>query len=286
MDLDKCRILVSAIELGSISAAAACYKMTPSGISRIIAGLEEEFGFPLLVRNRGGVLPTKNCEDLLPNIRDFIYYGSICEQKSNNVLGLHTGQVVIGVAHRFLYAILAKITKEFKECYPDIDIQIYYGYSSQLVKSLMDHECNLCFISKREGNYQWIELEELPMVVWVHKDHILAKQSAIGLSVFEHENYICTYRGEDTDNARLFNKYHIQPNIQLSTMDSFATYELVKENLGISLNNSKEMSSVSDIVSIPLEEKDTVSVGIAHLSNMSPATQIFLDFSLSFLHKL
>ena len=34
---------------------------TASGISRMMAALEEETGFPLLIRSRTGVIPTEEC---------------------------------------------------------------------------------------------------------------------------------------------------------------------------------------------------------------------------------
>lgn len=39
---------------------------TVSGVSRIIASLEDEVGFPLLIRGHRGVVPTVDCQRLLP----------------------------------------------------------------------------------------------------------------------------------------------------------------------------------------------------------------------------
>ena len=51
MDTEKCRALIAALELGSLTAAAESLGYTPSGISRMMAALEDEMGFPLLIRN-------------------------------------------------------------------------------------------------------------------------------------------------------------------------------------------------------------------------------------------
>lgn len=50
MELDRYRALVCAIETGSLSAAAEALQYTPSGVSRMVAALEEETGVPLLLR--------------------------------------------------------------------------------------------------------------------------------------------------------------------------------------------------------------------------------------------
>ena len=59
MELDRYRALVCAIETGSLSAAAEALQYTPSGVSRMVAALEEETGVPLLLREHSGVRPTK-----------------------------------------------------------------------------------------------------------------------------------------------------------------------------------------------------------------------------------
>ena len=57
METEKYRALMCAIETGSLTAAAERLQYTPSGISRMVAALEEETGFPLLLREHGGVQP-------------------------------------------------------------------------------------------------------------------------------------------------------------------------------------------------------------------------------------
>lgn len=65
MDTQKWSLLLKVLDSGSISAAAAQSNYTISGISRMIANLEQEVGFPLLVRNNRGVGPTDECELML-----------------------------------------------------------------------------------------------------------------------------------------------------------------------------------------------------------------------------
>lgn len=50
MDTEKCRALLAVLEAGSLSAAAEKLDYTPSGLSRMMAALEQELGFPLLSR--------------------------------------------------------------------------------------------------------------------------------------------------------------------------------------------------------------------------------------------
>ena len=56
MEIEKYEALLCAIEKGSFSAAAEALGYTPSGISRMMAALELENGFPLLIRRKEGVV--------------------------------------------------------------------------------------------------------------------------------------------------------------------------------------------------------------------------------------
>ena len=68
MDTEKCRALLAVLEARSLSAAAEKLDYTPSGLSRMMAALEQELGFPLLSRSHSGVQPTRACRTLLPTL--------------------------------------------------------------------------------------------------------------------------------------------------------------------------------------------------------------------------
>lgn len=73
METEKYRALMCAIETGSLTAAAERLQYTPSGISRMVAALEDETGFPLLLREHGGVRPTAECTRMLGAFRALFY---------------------------------------------------------------------------------------------------------------------------------------------------------------------------------------------------------------------
>lgn len=69
MNIKKYEAFIRAVELGSLSKAAEELGYTQSGISHMMQSLEEEVGFPLLVRTSSGILPNAEGETLLPAIR-------------------------------------------------------------------------------------------------------------------------------------------------------------------------------------------------------------------------
>lgn len=279
MELERYKALLCAIDTGSLSSAAEKLGYTPSGISRMMAALEEENGFPLLIRRREGVYPTPDCERLLTAIREMIYAGETCRQLAARIRGLEIGTVTVGTAYSAYYVWLSKVISEFHLEYPEIQVQIRSGYSTRLLSMMAQRQMDLCIISKREGDYEWLPIEEDPMVAWVPENHHLSKLDAVPMKAFEIEPYIDTYPGMDVDNARLFRECKIRPNTQFSTMDSYATYSMVEAGLGISMNNRLNGQGWTGGVRIlPLDPPKTMEIGIAFPQNAAPAARRFAAF--------
>ncbi len=287
MDLDRCRVLLCAIETGSLTAAAESLRYTPSGVSRMIAALEEETGFPLLVRERSGVRPTENCLRMLPAIRELVFCGESCSQLAAKIRGVDEGTVTIGTAYSAYYLWLAQVTSAFHQRHPGIQVQIISGYSTQLLQKLEDHQADLCIISQREGDHSWTEICQDALMGWVPAHHPLAEGTSLPVSAYAKEPCIETFPGEDIDNARVFQRCGIRPNIRFSTMDSYATYAMVEAGLGISMNNALNGWGRSGAVKImPLDPPQTVSIGIASSREPTPAAETFLHFLQPHLQEL
>lgn len=287
MELERYRALLCAIEQGSLSAAAEQLGYTPSGISRMMASLEDEHGFPLLVRRREGVAPTQSCQELLPDIRELLFSADKLTQLSAQIRGVDIGTVVVGTAYNACYEWLSGVTSAFHRRYPGIRIEFCSDYSTQLCRRLARHEVDLCIISRREGEHEWLPFRQDPLMAMVPAGHPLARAERVPLSAFAEEPYIETYAGLDIDNARVFAKYGIRPNTQFSTSDIQATYAMVEAGLGISMNNAYNSRLWAGSVKfLPLDPPQLVEIGIAADPAMSPAARTFLNFAQPYLGQL
>lgn len=279
MDTAKYQVLLSAIETGSYSAAAEKCGYTVSGISRMISSLEEETCFPLLVRGKTGVLPTAECKELLPDLKAFIQQADLCQQKINAIRGLETGTVRIGTAYSTFYKEISEITAEFHQSHPGIVIQIRNGYSTELATAMDHGELDICMISKREHHGTWLPLFENEILAAVPENDPLAKESSVPITAFATHPYIETYPQSDNDNTRAFHTHRIRPNIQFTTVDSYATRSMVEAGLGISLNNQLNTMGWDQhgIVMLPVTPRLPVEIGIAVGEHCTKAVQIYLE---------
>ena len=72
MSLKKYEAFVRTVELGSLTKAAQSLGSTQSRISHILNDLEEEYGFRLMHRSRGGIELTEAGQLLLPKMKAIV----------------------------------------------------------------------------------------------------------------------------------------------------------------------------------------------------------------------
>lgn len=291
MDTEKCRALFEILRCGSFTAAANKLGYTPSGLSRMVASMEIDAGFPLLLRSRDGVKATRECEKMLPIYKEFISVDEKYRQKVADIKGLHTGTVIVGTAYSIYYKWLSKVIAKFREIYPAIEVKISHGKSSELYKMISEQEMDFCIVSKRDGAVSWYHLFDDPLVAIISAENHLIELESFPLKMFETVPYIETFKGQDTDNARMFRKNNIQPNIKFETEDTYASYRMVEAGLGVSLSNyieSKERSSGNSVCLKKLSPPQNVEIGIAMPPKecISPAAKIFFDFALQYVEEI
>lgn len=281
MDTEKCAALLCALEEGTLARAADRLGYTPSGISRMIAALEEDVGFPLLYRGRGGVSATGECEALLSAMRQMVYQAESCRQTAASLRGLEQGSITVGANYRFYARQLAQLMARFREKHPGIAFQTIEGTSTTLVTALQEHRADLCIISRREGPHQWLTLRQDQMMVMLSPQHPLAAE-AVPIRRLETESYIEIYPGRETDNSRILAENGVCPGNRFAGVeDDFSAMAMVEAGLGIALVNALIAETLNgNVVFRPLDPPQYVEVGVATPPPeiMSPAARRFLSF--------
>ena len=94
--VDRYEVFLKVCETGSFSKAAEALNYTQSGISQIIAGLEEELGVQLFARFKRGVALTDNATRLLPFIREMVNQKSKLRQAAYEINHKVEGKLRVG----------------------------------------------------------------------------------------------------------------------------------------------------------------------------------------------
>ena len=248
----------------------------------MMAALEEETGFPLLVRSRTGVVPTEECRQLLPLMQEMHVLAERYNQLSGELAGLTRGTIRIGTSYYAYYDWFARLIAAFRKRYPGIIVQIVEGTSTELASAMEEHRADLCIISRRQGRYDWIPLRKDELLACLPEKHPLAKRKKFPGEAFAAEDFIELYPGKETDNSRMLEKNGVAPRVTYATSDNYAAYVMVAAGLGVTCTNAIIGESFKEGVRyLPLSPKQTVEIGIAlpKKKEMSPAAKRFAEFA-------
>ena len=282
MDTEKITALLKALETGSLSAAAENLGYTPSGISRMMASLEAETGFPLLIRARDGVRPTRECEALLPHFKELTEEARRTEQVAESLRGIESGEVSVGTPYPAYFETLSRLMADFSRRYPGIRLGLLEGMSTELAGKVERREADFCIISRREGEFDWRPLLEDPLVCLVAADHPLADRGFVTPEDLRREPFIMLHPQVETDCSRYLAEVGVEPGVRFSCRDTYAVYHMVEAGLGITVDNHIFAARARSRVKIlPLRPEKRIPIGIASppKDRLSPAAARFLEMA-------
>lgn len=147
LSLDRLRTLVTIAELGSFVAAARALHLAPPTVSLHVSELEARIGAPLLLRERGRVLPTGVGNTLIERARLLLNQAeSMLEDVHRQVQG-KSGRVRMSastpvIAH-LLPAVLDRLTRE----HPGIDLQLAVHTSQEALGRVAEGSLDIAVIA-------------------------------------------------------------------------------------------------------------------------------------------
>lgn len=275
MDQNKRVALLTAIDLGNLTRAAEQLGYTQSGLSYVIKTLESELGFPLLVRSRTGVRPTKECQQILPLLRELDRKSRQLEQEAADIRGLAVGTVSLATFPSISRFWLPEILRDFAQLYPGITVSIREGNQEEQDEWLWEGSVDLAFCSYHEGlQTQWIPF--LADEIWaaVPANHPLASCREISLTQLASEPFIL-----DPDISRAIREAGAHPNVRWTSNDQLAILSMVRLELGVSLIPALYLHEDYPGVAVrPLAPRAYRQLGatVSDLESLSPAARRFL----------
>ena len=266
MDSKKVYALLTAIECGSLTAAAEKLGYTQSGLTHMMNALENELGLNLLVRSKSGVHLSPAGQELLPAMRDFSSAADVLEQAAERMrqhsfttlrLGAYTS-----VTRQWLPAILAA----YRDICPDTDVAITMGDSVGTYEAVRNDELDCAVVSYQPHLCQglsWTHLRDDELVA------ILPAGSASGSSYrvedFTGQSFLMPSSGFDLDIMPAFSVHgrKASPVIRNTNMDDPSIVSMVEHRLGVSILSKLVMQSISGNVTVlPLDPPAYRKLGI------------------------
>ena len=289
MDTKKYEVFEKIVELSSLSRAAEELGLTQSGVSHILASLEEEFGFPLLKRSRVGARLTPEGERLMPFVRDILRSQEQLDQTAAELRGLAAGTVRIGTFTSVAVHWLPGMLQEFGRLYPRVEFKLFNGDYHDVDRWLADGSVDVGFITLPTAlRCECIPLREDPLLAVLPEDHPLAARTVCPVREVAAEPFITLLETSDSDSRRALEAAGVKPNVRFTTKDDYAIIAMVRQGLGVSIMPELLLEGQLDGVAVrPLSPpaSRTLALAVASGDRAGPATRRFADFAAEWVAK-
>lgn len=281
MDLRKYEVFLRASECGSLTKAAEELGYTQSGVSHMMKGLEEEFGFPLFTRTRTGIVVTQEGRRILPAIGELAKWNEQLRQVVAQINGFEVGSIRVGVFESISYHWMPRILSRFHREYPRIDVDLLIGGANEIETWLSERRVDLGVYSLRPRcGFDSVPLRRDRLVAVLPLDFPVGRRKSFPLEDFNKQPFISTARGCDFDIHGIIEKYRIVSDIQFTSTDDHTIVSMVANGLGVSILAELMLAGHKNVVrTLPLKPAmhRTLGMIVPSLKEVSPAVRRFMD---------
>lgn len=278
MTLLSYQVFKTVSEAGSFHQAADILGLTPSAISHSISAMENELGFSVMNRGKGGVTLTDSGEKLIPYVNQVLNSEESLQQMISELNGLKRGKVKIGVFSSVCTTWLPEILNSYEKLYSGVEIEVFQGTYDDVAYWIKNGIVDLGFLSVSSAMDIPIEpLYEDPLLCVLPRE-LEHKDGKDYVDIEEMRNYQFVTQRECTDadiqNFLKENDLKIQSNYHV--VDDLSTVALVSKGFGICLMPKLVMHDIPyDVVTYPIKPYAKRIIGIAALNPdfMSPAVR-------------
>ena len=220
----------------SFTEAAIALGYSQSAVSRLVSGLEREWGIQLFERSRAGVSLTNEGAQLLPSAQ------ALCQAEAEfhaQVDGLHnlsSGLIRIGTISSTATHWLPRIIASFQSEYPGIRYELFLGDYAQLTKALGSGRIDCAFTRLPiEGPFDCLPLQQDELMAVLPEGHPLASEEAVDPEFLAAEPFIQLKHGSSDEVAEVLKACTNKPEPHFTTWDDYAVMSMVEAGLGVSV---------------------------------------------------
>ena len=251
----KYRALVAAVDSGSLAGAADQLGYSVSSVSRMVADLETECGFPLLERSKYGITPTADGARMIACARRIIAECDLFGATAREIAGIEGGTVRIGTFSSVATHWLPGVLGEFSAEHPRIEYEMLMGDYSEITSWIDDGRVDLGFLREPiDAHLASARVVKDELVAVLPASHPMAHAETFPLAAFEDEPFIAIERGGDAEGATLFSRHGLHVSPAFSTWDDYAIMAMVEAGLGIAMLPALILRRCAyDLATVPLD---------------------------------
>lgn len=254
MDSKKLEILLTTVDLGSFSKASEVVGYTQSGLTHMMDSLEKEIGFPLLKRTHMGIELTKQGEQLMPAIREFLKANANLENQIQSIVEEKEEIIRIAAYASIAMHWMPELLYRFRRICPDVNVDLRMVDDALEPYELLEAGLtDVIFASKQNyNNCNWVPLYNEKMFAILPKNYPL-NDACFPLQEFENQEFLMPYGKFDIDVYAAFKPLCIKTKEKMTRVDDETLIRMVGRGLGISMMGELMIrGKLDDVVCVPV----------------------------------
>lgn len=288
MDIKHLQYFIEISKFNSFSKAADSLFITQPTISKMIKNLEIELGVSLFDRSRKQLILTDAGKIILEQAKFIDKAFNNLEMKIDDLTGLKTGKIRIGLppifnAHKFL-----QIVGLFHEKFPGITFQIEESGSKKIEEDIENNllDVGVIVLPTQNQLFNFFAFMEEDLRLILHPTHPYAKKEVVQISDLAEESFVL-FNKDFVLNDRIIQaclKAGFKPHIISESAHLFFIEEMVANKLGVSLLPESICSRLGDNVRSIRVENPSISWSLAMIwgknQYISYAAKEWLQFAI------
>ena len=275
MNVQKLSVILEAVRCGSMSKAAEELGYTQSGLTYTVNTVENELGFPIVIRDTTGIRLSNEGQELLPYMEELIKCDQRFTQYAQGMLH-RLGRVLNVAAYPSMAdTILPEILADFMRSDPDIKVNVRVGSQDDLIRWLTDGNVDFGFGGHlRLPGCEWMPLLEDPELAVLPADFPTEGKRAFPMEEFHrHPFAMPVYWNEEAALVEQLERYEIEPQFAVDFGDNAPIIAMVEHGLALTALPELTLHSYRyRIKTLPLEPPCTRLIGVSYRQQVAKHT--------------
>jgi len=174
----------TAVQLGTVRAAADQLNVAPSAVSRQISKLEAQLGNQLVERGRRGVKLTEAGCVLQEYVQQTQALEQTCVAALEDLHGLQAGHVDLAVGEGFVNSLVGEALPSLQQAYPQVTYKLHFAGTNEVIRQVELDEVHmgLVFHPPRHPRISSHHVSRQPLQCVMAPDHPLASHANLAVS--------------------------------------------------------------------------------------------------------
>lgn len=236
MHIETFKVFCDLIETTSFSEAAERNGISQSAVSQQVRALEDRFGVTLVERGRRNFAVTPEGEVFLKAAREILEAYRSIEEELGEMRDIVAGRLTIATVYSIGFHELPPYIEEFRQKFPDVDVQVQYRRSNQVYADVSDNHADLGLVAYPQEK-KGVEIEPAwkdRLVIICPPGHPLSERNSIELREINGERFISFE--PDLPTRKAIDSMFSQSGIEVKEVVEFDNIETVKR--GVLIENA------------------------------------------------